>query len=213
MIRINLLPHREQKRRERRQQFFALIGLMVLVGALAAVVVHTLIAGAVERQEGRNEFLKQEIALLDKEIAEIKRLREQVDSLLARKQVIESLQTRRGEVVQLFNDMARQMPEGVYLTSVKQSGPRVLLSGYAQSNARVSMLMRNLDGSPSLTDPQLVETKAAMVRRDDEGALTKATANNKKPGDASSARRVSEFTLSVAIERAKSEVEPEGAKK
>lgn len=190
MIRINLLPHREQKRKDRRQQFYALIGLMAVAGLLVAILVHTFISGAIERQEARNSFLRSEIASLDKEIAEIKRLREQTDALLSRKQVIEALQTHRGEVVRLFNEMASQMPEGVYLTSVKQTGDKVLLTGYAQSNARVSMLMRNLDGSPFLADPQLVQTKAAIVGK----------------------RRVSEYSLNVSLERPKVE-EDKGAKK
>lgn len=194
MIRINLLPHREQKRKERRQQFYALIGLMAALGLAIAVLVHTFMSGAIDRQEARNSFLKAEIAALDKEIAEIKRLREQIDALLARKQVIESLQTHRSEVVRLFNEMAGQMPEGVYLTTVKQTGQKVLITGYAQSNARVSMLMRNLDGSPFLADPQLVETKAAIVGK----------------------RRVSEYSLAVTLEQPKAgeaESDKDGGKK
>lgn len=180
MIRINLLPHREEKRRLRRQQFYAVSAAMVVVGALVGFVVHSVYAGYIERQDGRNAFLKAEIKKLDTEIAEIKRLREQIDALLARKQVIESLQGRRAETVHLFNELAAAMPDGVYLKTIKQTGDRVMLGGYAQSNARVSHLMRNLDGSPFLQNPGLVEVKAASV-------------NN---------RRVSEFNLGIGIERA-----------
>lgn len=183
MIRINLLPHREEKRRERRQQFYAISGVMVVAGLLIALLVHTVYAGYIERQESKNSFLKTEIAKLDQQIAEIKRLREQVDALLARKQVIESLQGRRAEAVHLLNELAQRMPEGVYLKSVKQTGARVVLVGYAQSNARVSHLMRSLEESPFLEEPGLVEVKAATVN----------------------GRRVSEFTLGISIERPKAE--------
>ena len=180
MIRINLLPHREEKRRLRRQQFYAVSAAMVVVGALVGFAVHSVYAGYIERQDGRNAFLKAEIKKLDTEIAEIKRLREQIDALLARKQVIESLQGRRAETVHLFNELAAAMPDGVYLKTIKQTGDRVMLGGYAQSNARVSHLMRNLDGSPFLQNPGLIEVKAASV-------------NN---------RRGSEFNLAIGIERA-----------
>ncbi|CAL96265.1 PilN domain-containing protein [Azoarcus olearius] len=188
MIRINLLPHREAKRRERRQQFYAISGAMVIAGLIVALVVHLVYAGYIERQERKNAFLKAEIAKLDQEIAEIKRLREQIDALLARKQVIESLQGQRAEAIHLFNELAKATPDGVYLKSVKQVGARITLVGYAQSNARVSALMRNLEESPFLEQPGLVEVKAATV----------------------SNRRVSEFTLGISIERPKTEEAPAG---
>ncbi len=180
MIRINLLPHREEKRKARRQQFVLFAALTALVGLVIWFVGHTIIAGYLDGQEAKNAFLKDEIATLDKEIIEIKGLREQAEALLSRKQVIESLQINRTETVQLFNELARQMPEGVYLKALKQSGLKINLIGYAQSNARVSSLMRNLEASPHLEHADLVEVKAAML-------------NN---------RRVSEFNLNVSIERA-----------
>lgn len=183
MIRINLLPHRELKRRERRQQFYVVSGLMVALGLAIAVLVHGIMAGYIERQDRKNEFFKAEIAKLDTEIAEIRRLREQIDALVARKQVIEDLQSNRAETVHLFNELTKRMPSGVYLRSVKQNGGRITLVGYAQSNSRVSHLMRNLDESPFLQQPGLVEVKSA-------------TLNN---------RRVSEFTLNISTERPKAE--------
>lgn len=183
MIRINLLPHREEKRKTRRQQFALFAAVVALAGLAVWFVGHTIIAGYVDGQEEKNAFLKQAIAVLDKEISEIKGLREQAEALLSRKQVIESLQTNRTETVQVFNELAKQMPEGVYLKALKQSGSKVNLTGYAQSNARVSNLMRNLEASPYLERADLVEVKAA-------------TLNN---------RRVSEFNLNVAIERPKTE--------
>lgn len=179
MIRINLLPHREEKRRARRQQFYALSAVAVLAGAAIALLVHTVYAGYIERQEAKNAFFRTEIAKLDTEIAEIRRLKDQIDALLARKQVIESLQGTRAETVHLFNELSLRMPSGIYLKSVKQSGARVALAGYAQSSARVSDLMRSLDDSPFLQQPGLVEVKSATVN----------------------GRKVSEFTLNIMIER------------
>lgn len=181
MIRINLLPHREQRRKERRQQFYVLLGSTLLLGAAIALVVHLVIAGYIDAQENRNNLFKAEIAKLDKDIAEIKRLQEQIDALLARKRVIESLQSYRAETVHVFNDLARLVPEGVVLRSLKQNGLKIELKGMAQSNARVSTLMRNLEGSAYLEAPQLVEIKASSVDN----------------------RRVGDFTLIVTIERPK----------
>lgn len=189
MIRINLLPHREEKRKARRQQFFALTGLLIGLGGLIVLAVHTVIASYISSQEETNAFLKREIAELDKEIDEIKRLKEQIEALISRKQVIETLQANRAEAVHLFNELAKQIPDGSYIKSLKQTGAKVALLGYAQSNARVSTLMRNLDASPVLEQPNLVEIKAATV----------------------SNRRVSDFALNVVITRAKTEEkQPDG---
>lgn len=179
MIRINLLPHREEKRKARREQFYALAGLMLVLAGVIWFLGFTVINGYLAAQESKNSFLKSEIAALDKQIDEIKKLREQTEALLARKQIIESLQANRAETVYLFNELARQVPGGVYLRSVKQQGQKITLNGYAQSNARVSTLMRNLDESPLLEKPELVEIKAATVDK----------------------RRLSEFTLNVLFTR------------
>lgn len=190
MIRINLLPWREERRKARRQQFFALAGVI----AVAAIVIWFLGYGAINgyigAQDGKNAFLKSEIALLDKDIAEIQRLKEQTDSLLSRKRIIESLQANRTETVHLFNELVREVPEGVYLRSIKQAGNKVNLVGYAQSNARVSTLMRNLEASPVTERPDLVEIKAATVGN----------------------RRMSEFNLNVTISRQTTD-DDKGAKK
>lgn len=163
MIRINLLPHRAARRRQRRSRFYLMAVAMVLLGLLIAFGAHSLREAQLERQQARNAFLHAEIRKLDEEISEIGRLGEQIDALLARKQVIEALQGRRAEAVHLFNELAVGVPEGVYLKSARQAGARVLLSGYAQSNARVSNLMRNLEHSPLLERPALVEVKAASL--------------------------------------------------
>lgn len=180
MIRINLLPHREEARKQRRTQFYSLLGLVALLGGAVWFVGHLSIGQRIEAQESSNDFVKREIAVLDKEIAEIKRLQEQTQALLSRKQVIESLQSNRAETVHIFNELGKQVPEGVFIRSVKQSGARINLLGYAQSNARVSQLMRNLDASPIFEKPELVEIKAADFNR----------------------RRVGDFNLFVSIEKA-----------
>jgi type IV pilus assembly protein PilN len=163
MIRINLLPHREAARKARRQQFYTLAGMVLALGALVVFLGQTLIEGYVTHQEGRNTFLKNEIATLDKQVEEIKRIKEQSQALLDRKTAIETLQKDRGETVYLLSEMVEQTPEGVYLKSLKQNGSSVTISGYAQSNSRVSTLMRNIEGSNWMELPRLIEIKAAVV--------------------------------------------------
>jgi type IV pilus assembly protein PilN len=163
VIRINLLPHREERRKTLRQQFYALAGLVAMLAGAIWLVGFSYINNQIERQSEKNAFLKKEIAVLDKQIVEIKKLKEQTDALLARKQVIESLQANRSETVHLFNELVHRLPAGVYLRSIKQKQQTVTLIGYAQSNARVSTLMHNLDESPVLERPVLVEIKAVMV--------------------------------------------------
>ena len=180
MIRINLLPHREEKRKARRHQFYGLLGMVSVLAALIAFFAYTIIEGYISSQEEKNNFLKKEIAVLDKEIDQIKRLKEQTQALLARKQIIESLQRDRAEAVRLLSELAKQMPEGVYVRSIKQDGVKIALSGYAQSSARVSTLMRNIEASPWLEKPLLVEIKAVTVDK----------------------RRLNEFSMSASLKRA-----------
>src|SRR5574343_853273 len=125
MIRINLLPHREEAKKARREQFFVLVGLVSVLAALIVFAGYTLIGGAITSQEGANDFLKKEIAVLDKQLDQIKRLKEQTQALLSRKQVIENLQRDRGETVYLLSELVNQVPEGIYLKSVKQDGLKV----------------------------------------------------------------------------------------
>ena len=170
MIRINLLPHREEAKKARREQFIVLAALVSVLGVLIVFAGYTLIGGAISNQERKNDFLKQEIAQLDKQLEQIKRLKEQTQALLARKQVIENLQHDRGETVYLLSELVEQVPEGIYLKSLKQDGLKVNITGYAQSNARISALMRNLEASPWLENPQLIESKAVVLngRRSNE---------------------------------------------
>jgi type IV pilus assembly protein PilN len=181
MITINLLPHREEKRRARRKNFYVSLGASAGAALLVGLVVHLVIVGYIEAQEGRNNIFKLEIAKLDKEIAEIRQIREQINALLARKQVIEDLQSHRAETVHLFNELVMQMPEGVALRTVSQSGLKIALAGTTQSNARVSTLMRNIEGSAFLEQPQLVEIRAASRN----------------------GRRVGDFQMNSQIERPK----------
>ena len=179
MIRVNLLPHREERRKAQRKQLGILAGMVAVLGIAIAVLVHGVIAGYIAIQADRNEFLKKENTKLDKEIEEIKKLKDEIAALLSRKQVIERLQAERSQSVNLLDQLVRQVPDGVYLKTVKQTGLRVNLTGYAQSNARVSTLMRNFGSSPYLENPDLVEIRSATI-------------NNK---------RISEFTMNVNIKR------------
>ena len=163
MIRINLLPHRELARAARRRQFNALLGVAVAAGVIAVVLGHSVIAARQSVQDARNAFLQQEIAKLDGQIGEIKKIREQTQALLERKQVVETLQSNRTEVVHLFDQMIRLLPDGLYLKSFKQAGDIITISGYTQSSARVSTLMRNLNDSPWFEMANLVEIKSATV--------------------------------------------------
>jgi type IV pilus assembly protein PilN len=134
-----------------------------MVGVLLVGAMHTFYQRQIDTQTDRNVFLKGEIAKLDQEIAEIDSLKAEIAALLARKQVIETLQRDRAQTVHLLDELVRQMPEGVYLKQIGQKGLRVDIAGYAQSNARVSTLMRNIDSSPWLERPVLVEVKASTV--------------------------------------------------
>jgi type IV pilus assembly protein PilN len=180
MNRINLLPHREERRKRARQHFFVLGGGTAILGVLIVVLVHTFYSTKIETQNERNKFLKNEIVKLDKDIAEIKKLRDEIAALLARKQVIETLQADRAQTVHLLDELVKQMPEGVYLRSVIQKGPKVSLVGFAQSNARVSTLMRNIEASPFLERPELIEVRAS----------TDATK-----------KRVSQFSMNISLKR------------
>jgi type IV pilus assembly protein PilN len=185
MIRVNLLPHREIRRRRQQQHFFATLGGVVVLGLAIWFLVHNALSGSYEAQLQRNQYLKQEITKLDKEIEDIKKLKELTAALLARKKVVETLQSNRSEVVYLLDALARQLPDGIYLKQIRQEGIRVTINGYTQSQARVSTLMRNLESSQVLEAANLVEIKAV----------------------AQNANRINEFTLTVNIARPKEDIE------
>ena len=163
MIRVNLLPHREAARKARRQQFYALLGLVVLVAGFIWFVGFTAITGYISSQEDKNVFLKGQIANLDKQIKEINSLEEETNALLARKRVIDLLEANRAETVHLFNELAIRVPDGVFIRKITQTEQKINLTGYAVANARVSALMRSLDESPLLEKPELVEIRAEIT--------------------------------------------------
>jgi type IV pilus assembly protein PilN len=183
MIRINLLPHREIRRKQQQKEFFIMLGAVAGLGAAIWFATHWKLDSVLEEQNGRNAYLETEIATLDKQIEEIKKVQEQTAALLQRKTIVESLQANRAETVYLLDQLVRQLPDGVYLKSVQQRANKVAINGFAQSNARVSTFMRNLESSPYLEKPNLVEIHA----------VTDKTS------------RLSEFILNVSLARSKQE--------
>ncbi len=191
-VRINLLPHREERRKRARQHFGVMAGAAAVVGIVIVGVMHWFNATRIDIQSERNAFLKGEIAKLDKQIDEIKKLRDEIAALLARKQVIETLQADRAQTVHLLDELVNVMPEGVYVRTFRQRGLKVNMVGYSQSNARVSTLMRNIDASPWLERAELVEIRATQVAN----------------------KRVSEFNINFNLKRAQTPADqaPAGAK-
>ena len=180
MIRINLLPHREIRRAQQQKQFFIALGVVAAVGVAIWYIVHFSLDTQFTDQQARVAYLNEEIAKLDKQIEEIKKVQEQTAALLARKKVVETLQANRAEVVHLLDQLVRQLPDGVYLKAVRQQGQKVSITGFTQSQARVSTLMRNLESSPYLENPGLVEIKSV----------------------AQGTQRINEFTLNINVTRA-----------
>nr|WP_314901507.1 PilN domain-containing protein [uncultured Deefgea sp.] len=180
MIRINLLPHREQKRIARQRRYVSMLIVSFLAAAGVVLAGYMVLSAKIDTQADRNQFLTEENAKLDREIAEIDKLKSEKQALLDRKKIVERLQSNRTETVHLLDQLTRQVPEGVYLKDVKQTNDQLVLIGYAQSNARVSTLMRNLNDSPTFEQPLLIEAKSATVGN----------------------QRLSEFTLNVKLTRA-----------
>ena len=163
MIRINLLPHRTEKRKARQIQFIAFSVISFILGAIVVGLVHVAISSQIEYQQRRNQYLTEQITLLDKQIAEINQLRAEIAALDSRKTVVEKLQSTRSDVVHLLDQMLRILPDGVYLKTLKQTGSKINLVGYTQSNARVSTLMRAIEGSPWLESPTLIQIIATTA--------------------------------------------------
>jgi len=191
MIRINLLPHREAKRKQKQAAFAALMALGGLLGVALVLMVGGYNASQISTQNQRNNVLKQANAELDTKISKIASLKSEIEALKARQQAVEDLQGDRNQPVYLLDELVRQTPEGVYLKSFKQDGQKVLLIGVAQSQERVAELLRNLSGnSPWLERPDLTEVRAATLTQSKTG------------------RKVVEFTLNVSIKRARDKEEP-----
>jgi type IV pilus assembly protein PilN len=191
VVRINLLPHREQKRAARQRQFISLAVSLGILGLAVVGLVHGFLATQIDNQKSRNTLLKGEIVKLDEQIKEIDKLRDQIAQVLARKQVVETLQANRSEAVHMLDQLVRQLPDGIYLKSIRQTGPKVTMVGYAQSNARVSTLMRNVESSPWIDKPELVEIKLVPV------PLTpgqKVAAGTEPP-------KINEFVLNFQVKR------------
>jgi type IV pilus assembly protein PilN len=184
MIKINLLPHREAKRKERANAFVAMLLMAGLCGGLIVMAVGGVNANKISKQNDRNNFIKVENARLDSQIKEIASLKQEIDALKARQQAVEDLQSDRNQPVYLMEELVKQVPEGIYLKSFKQTGQRVALNGYAQSNERVSELLRNLsNSSPWLERPDLIEIRSTGV------------------GQGKDAKKVFDFTVNVGIKR------------
>jgi type IV pilus assembly protein PilN len=186
MIRINLLPHRETRRKQRQAAFVALLALGGVAGAALVLLVGGYNASRIATQNERNLVLKNANAELDKKIGKIASLKSEIEALKARQQAVEDLQGDRNQPVYLLDELVRQTPDGVYLKSFRQDGQRVMLNGYAQSQERVAELLRNLSGASQwLERPDLTEVRAATLAQSKTG------------------RKVVEFTLNVAIKRAR----------
>lgn len=185
MILINLLPHREAARKKQKEQFFTQLGLSALLGGMICGGVFTWYQDQISTQQGRNSFLQSEITKLEAEIKDIASLQQQIASLRARQIAVEDLQGDRNLPVHMLDELVKQLPEGVYLRSVKQENQSVLLQGVAQSQERVSELLRNLaNNSAWLTKPDLVEIVAATV-----------------PVSGREQRRVANFTIRATLTR------------
>jgi type IV pilus assembly protein PilN len=180
VILINLLPHREEKRRQRKRAFFAGLGACAIAGAAIVGVWYSVLQQMTAAQESRNTFLKEEITRLDAQIKDIATLRQEIEALKARQRAVEDLQTDRNIPVHLLNELVKQTPEGVFLNTIRQNGQVVAITGTAQTNERVSELLRNtLYNSQWLEKPELVEIKSSNAAQ----------------------RRVFDFSMRVTLKR------------
>jgi type IV pilus assembly protein PilN len=186
MVRINLLPHREERRKQRKAAFFRVLALSGITGLAIVIAIAGLYAAQIATQEQRNNFIKAENAKLDAEIKEIANLKQEIEGLKARQQAVEDLQSDRNQPVYMMDELVKQVPEGIYLRSLRQEGQRVVISGYAQSNERVSELLRNAgNNSAWLERPDLIEIRSTVL------------------GQGRDSKRVFEFTINVGIKRSR----------
>jgi type IV pilus assembly protein PilN len=186
VILVNLLPHREAARKRRREAFFVALGVAAIAGVLLCGAVYSWYQAQISGQQGKNTFLKTEITRLENQIKEIAGLQQEIAALRARQMAVEDLQGNRNLPVYLLDELVRQLPDGVYVTSMKQENQVVLLTGVAQSNERVSELLRNLsNNSPWLTRPELIEITGRTITL---GARDQ--------------RRVANFSMRVGLKRA-----------
>lgn len=195
MILINLMPHREAARKRRRESFYATLAAAAMIGGVAAGVIYLWYQTQLSSQHGKNSFLQAENKRLDNQIKDIATLQAEIASLRARQEAVENLQSDRNLPVHLLNELVKQVPEGVYISSMQQDSRNVTLKGVAQSNERVSELLRNLgNNSPWLTKPELVEIVAGNV------SLSQREQ-----------RRIANFTMRVALRRPTDTTSPASA--
>jgi type IV pilus assembly protein PilN len=190
-MRINLLPHRQIKRAERQRQFGLLAVMFFAAGAAVVITGWTFLSAKKDAQLSRNHRLEQAIIKLDSEISDIKGLKDQISSVLERKQIVENLQSNRSQSVVVLDELARQLPEGLFLKSIKQQANIITIEGVADTNARVATLVRNLSVSNWMESPNLVEIKSIVV-------------NNIKQN---------EFVVNVNLKSTKLEMAPKDKKK
>ena len=172
MIRVNLLPHRQLRREARQREFGLMAGFVAITAAVIIFLGWTFINSRVDAQTERNSRLDAAIVMLDKEIADIKDLKDQISTMLDRKQVVENLQTNRSQAVVVLDELSRELPEGMYLKSIKQQGNVIMLEGVADTNARVATLVRNLSGSKWMESPNLIEIKSILINDIKQNAFT-----------------------------------------
>jgi type IV pilus assembly protein PilN len=191
MIRINLLPHREERRKLRKAAFLQLLLLSAIIGAAIVLAIGGFIATKISNQNQRNDFIKAENAKLDGQIKEIATLKQEIEALKARQQAVEDLQSDRNQPVYLLDELVKQVPEGIYLRSFRQDNQRVIINGYAQSNERVSELLRNVgNNSPWLERPDLIEIRSVAL------------------GQGKDSKKVFDFTVNVGIKRPRDKEAP-----
>jgi type IV pilus assembly protein PilN len=183
MIKINLLPHREARRKELKSQFYSLMMLAGLLGAGIVILIGFVFSSQLSAQTERNAFITQENTELDKKIKEVANLKQEIDALKARQQAVEDLQGDRNQPVFMMNELVRLAPEGLYLTLIKQEGQRIAVKGYAQSHAVVGLFVTELNASEWMSKPEIIQNKAVGL------------------GQGRDAKRVIEFDLNVGIRR------------
>lgn len=184
MIKINLLPHREEKRKQLKNDYFTLLAASAILGALVVVLVGTVYSLEISAQVEKNNFIKAKNVELDQQIKEVAQLKQEIEALKARQQAVEDLQSDRNQPVFMLDELVKLTPEGVYLRSLKQDGQQIVITGYAQSNERVSEYMKSLANPTSWFEVRgLVEIKASSI------------------GQGKDAKRVSDFELNIGIKR------------
>lgn len=183
MIKINLLPHREEKRKELKNRFYTLMAVAALIGAAVLILGGLYFQAQVSAQNERNAFITKENLELDDKIKEVATLKQEIDALKARQEAVEDLQSDRNQPVFMMNELVKLSPEGLYLTLIKQDGQRISIKGYAQSHAVVGIFMNELNASQWMSKPEIIQNKATIIGKDRD------------------AKRVIEFDMNVGIRR------------